>query len=108
MYRQKEVQELAEEFTKALDGHNSIAIYIALHLTMKSFLNTTPPAAVKADDTAGIVKALARSFQAHSRENEIPAEDREHLEKLGDEYARHMMMWKTHKDLMEFASKITE
>jgi hypothetical protein len=103
MYKQEEVAALVTKFTDALNGHNTIAVYVALHMTMKGFLNTTPPAVAKAGDNKAISQALARTFIAHGRADEVSPEDRRVSTPMGDEYATHMDRWKAHKDILEFA-----
>jgi len=105
MYKQQEVENLVTEFANAFNGHSTIVTYAALFLTMKHFLNTSPPAVVKGNQPESdreLTEALARSFIAHGRGDEVPAEDKQLLEKLGDQFARHMELWKVHKNIMEF------
>jgi hypothetical protein len=106
MYKQEEVAALVTKFTEVLNGHSNIAVYVALHMTMKGFLNTTPPAVAKANDDAAINQALARTFIAHGRGDEVPLEDKRGSTPMGDEYAAHMDRWKAHKDIMEFTRSI--
>jgi len=105
MYKQQEVENLATEFANAFNGYSAIVTYAALFLAMKAFLNTSPPAVVKGNQPEGdreLTEALARSFIAHGRGDEVPAEDKQFLQKLGDEFAQHMELWKFHKNIMEF------
>jgi len=110
MYRQQEVENLVVEFTNALGSHNSSAVYVALFRVMKAFLNTSPPGVVKFNQPESdreLTEALARKFIAHGRGDEVPAEDKQFLEKLGDQFARHMDLWKFHKTLMEFVESFS-
>lgn len=99
------MEELVAKFTNAMEAQSSIVIYAALFLTLKALLNTTPPAAVKGglpDSDREFTQALARSFIAQGKGEQVPEEDKQGLERLGDQFARHVELWKAHKDIMEF------